>query len=354
MGFRKYGNGIIATRDFNTMGATTLHVEGATERSPAEIVGPLRFGRLVGASGQMRSLYPLLKRLSSTDVPVVIEGETGTGKQLLAEVLHEEGPRSQHPFIVVDGSSLPKDDVDSYLFGREDPNGERLSPGCFEQADRGTLFIDDVAELSAEVQAKLLRVLERGELRRVGGSLWRKVDLRVLSATHRDLEQEVRASRFRGDLFYRLAVARVEIPPLRRREGDVAVLARFFWEQLSASQEALSPEFLERLSTYGWPGNVRELFNTLRRRIALGDIADVRHISRDTTVLQSEALHDPIQELLNAGMRFSDAKDQLCLEFEKRFLSHILAKHHGNVSRAAAASGIARRQFYAIKARQTR
>lgn len=343
-----------------TIGATTLRVESSpgigAELSPVPQFA-VRFGRLVGASPQMRSLYPLLRRLASAMVPVLLEGETGTGKELTAEVIHEASPRALHPFVVIDLAAVAASEVEVYLFGTEGGPGDvpAGTSGCFEMAENGTVFIDDVSELGDELQGKLVRVLERGEFRRVGSTRWRKANVRLICATRRDLEKEIHVGRFRDDLYYRLAVARVELPPLRRRENDIVFLAKYFWGRLGGPPSALTPEFLLRLEAHAWPGNVRELLNWLSRRLALGEMADAAaRVSEPNLEPARNSCEDSIQKLIDEGVHFTRGKERLCLEFERRFINHILEKCGGNVSRAAAASGIARRHFYAIKARQVR
>ena len=256
------------------IGSTMLRIE-RQDHSGSPPPSANGFGRIVGASLEMRRLYPLCQRLASTSVPVIIEGETGTGKEVLAESLHELGPRASEPFVIFDCTAVPPNLVETELFGHErgaftGAVARRL--GVFEQAHGGTLFIDEIADLDLHLQPKLLRALERGEIRRVGGDKWLKVDVRVLAATRRDLDREVQSGRFRDDLFHRLAVARIELPPLRHRQGDVPLLARHLWHLLGGDAGNLSDATLQRWSEEPWPGNVRELRNAVARHFALGDL----------------------------------------------------------------------------------
>ncbi|MGH7270919.1 MAG: sigma 54-interacting transcriptional regulator, partial [Polyangiaceae bacterium] len=201
---------------------------------------PNGFGRMLGRSAEMRRLYPLCARLAQSEVSVVIEGETGTGKEVLAEALHEASLRAAGPFVVFDCAAVAPSLLESALFGHErgaftGALAQRI--GIFEQAHGGTLFIDEIGELDALLQPKLLRAIERGEVQRVGSSRWEKVDVRILAATRRNLDREVHAGRFRDDLFFRLAVVRIELPPLRERHGDVAVLSAHFWGQIAESDQ---------------------------------------------------------------------------------------------------------------------
>ena len=321
------------------------------------------FGRVVGASQAMRKLYPLCKRLAEADVATIIEGETGTGKEVLAESLHEVGPRAGGPFVVFDCTATPPNLVESALFGHERGSftgATETRRGVFEEADGGTLLIDEIGDLELDLQSKLLRALERSEVRRIGGSRWIKVDVRILAATRRNIDEEVSTGRFRDDLYYRLAVARIELPPLRRRHGDIAVLARHFWKRLADAGSPMPDGFLARLESYAWPGNVRELQNAIARRVALGDLAgDDLMPSTSSPVASPEPLgpasaaggDDTIERVLQLGLPLPRARQRLVAEFERRYVERVLELHGGNVARAAAASGIARRYFRLLRAR---
>jgi transcriptional regulator with GAF, ATPase, and Fis domain len=289
---------------------------------------------------------------------VVIEGETGTGKELLAESLHERGTRASGPFVVFDCTAVPPALVESELFGHERgafTGAVATRLGVFEQAHGGTLLIDEIGDLELALQPKLLRALERSEVRRVGGDQLHKVDVRVLSATRRDLDREVQAGRFRDDLFHRLAVARIELPPLRRRRGDVTLLAQAFAENMGADR-AMPEALLFRWEDYGWPGNVRELRNAVLRFVALGetdlgrgdDSPPPGHTTRDEGPTSDGAL----ERVLAMSLPYSAARQRVLAEFERRYVERVLAEHGGNVLRAAAASGIARRHLQRVRARQ--
>ena len=337
------------------IGQTALAVEAVL----AELAPPLprvdRFGRLLGSSACMRRIYPLCERLAASDVTLVIEGETGTGKEVLAESLHERGPRAQQPFVVFDCTAVAPSLVESALFGHEKgafTGAHATHHGVFEEANGGTLLIDEIGDLTPALQPKLLRVLQRGEVRRVGGSRSIPVDVRVLAATRRDLDREVQAGRFRDDLFYRLAVARVELPPLRERRGDVPLLARHFWTQLRAGRP-FPEEVLPRLDDYAWPGNVRELANVVARLSALGTIGEQLTPEPAAASVRAPA-EDAIEAVLGENLPFPRARDKVLALFEERYVSRLLELHAGNVAQAAAASGVARRYFQLIKARSMR
>jgi two-component system, NtrC family, response regulator HydG len=334
------------------VGATALRVdlEGAARVIAASTEAS--FHRVIGSSPEMRRLYPLFARLAATVVPVLIEGETGTGKEALAESLHEAGPRQAGPFVVFDCTTVAASLVEAELFGFERgafTGADATRKGLFEEADGGTLFLDEIGDLDLALQAKLLRALEKSEVRRIGGSKWNRVDVRVLAATRRDLDREVQARRFRDDLFYRLAVARVELPPLRRRQGDVALLARVFWVVLGGDEAKLPPDVILRFEQYGWPGNVRELHNAVARLLAIGD--DVLFDGAGDDEAPAVAREDFIEAMMRARTPLPIARQQMLQEFEKRYVRRMLDLHGGNVSRAATASGIGRRYFQMIKAR---
>lgn len=339
------------------LGETTLAVERRSRTPAIPLPAASRFGRMIGASTEMRRLYPLCARLAAATVPLIIEGETGTGKEVLAESLHEMGPRSSGPFVVFDCTAVAPNLVESELFGHERgafTGSIATHKGVFEQAHGGTLLIDEIGDLDLALQPKLLRVLERSEVRRVGGDRTIPFDVRLLCATRRDLDREVQRNRFRDDLFHRVAVTRVELPPLRRRRGDVALLARHFCHQLGVDEGALSLELLLRWDDCRWPGNVRELRNAVARTIALGEIlsteatksAPERERSADAA-----AASDATEQILAMDLPLIQARQRVVEAFEQRYLERVLALHDGHVARAAAASGIARRHFQRLRAR---
>ena len=314
-----------------------------------------RFGSMIGSSIAMRRLYPLCERIAKARVPVIIEGETGTGKEVLAESLHEVGG-SGGPFVVFDCTAVSPALMEAELFGHERgafTGAVASRAGVFEEANGGTLFIDEIGDLELALQAKLLRILDRGELRRVGGTKTIKVNVRVLSATRRDLDKAVAAGRFRDDLFHRLAVARIELPPLRDREEDVLLLARHFATEMTGSTDVLTPELLSRFTDYSWPGNVRELRNAVARFIALGETADdPRWQTARTGARSTPGNGDWLEQILATQPSFAIARRIVVNEFERRYVEKTLAAHDGNVAHAARSSGLALRYFRIVKARQ--
>ncbi|WP_437301016.1 sigma 54-interacting transcriptional regulator [Sorangium sp. So ce426] len=364
----RVGDAYLQGSELVRIGETVLRVEALGVTQAAELSPAVQFGRLLGASEEMRRLYPLCERLAASSVPVVIEGETGTGKEVLAEALHEQGPRAAGPFVVFDCTAVPPTLVESALFGHERgafTGANEARRGVFEEAHGGTLLLDEIGDLDLSLQAKLLRAIQRSEVQRVGSNRWIRVDIRVLAATRRDLEREIQAGRFRDDLFFRLAVARIELPPLRKRRGDVTVLAHHFFRQL-AGRGALFPQgFGERLEDYDWPGNVRELYNAVARRVALGEDAPIE-ITRAGLAspgapappstrggAEPGTSGDIVEEILALNLPLPRAREQVVEHFERRYVQRVLAQHGGNVSNAAAASGIARRYFQILRARRS-
>jgi two-component system response regulator HydG len=330
------------------VGDTVLRVE-AGGASPGASSPETSFGAFVGASEEIRRLYPTIARIAATELPVVIEGETGTGKEVLAEAIHDEGPRAQRPFVVFDCTTVASNLVEAALFGHERgafTGAVDSAPGVFEQADGGTLFVDEIGDLDMALQAKLLRAIERSEVRRIGGRQWTHVNVRIIAATRRDLDREVQAGRFRDDLFFRLAVARVELPPLRRRRKDIALLAAHFWQSLGGAPQHLTGDVLTRLEDYDWPGNVRELRNAIARRIALGELPG------GAATRPSAPGADSMQAVIDAALPFPLARDRVLELFEERYVAAVLERHGGNVTHAARASGIGRRYFQTIRGRR--
>ena len=337
-------------------GGTALRIDPESRPMSAMPSSSMGFGRLLGASDAMRRLYPLCERLAASTVPVLIEGETGTGKEVLAESLHEVSGRTG-PFVVFDCTAISPTLVEAELFGHERGafTGATVGrTGVLEQAEAGTLLIDEIGELEPSLQPKLLRAADRGEFRRVGGRQTLRLDVRILAATRRDLDREVASGRFRDDLFHRLAIGRIELPPLRERKGDVTLLSRHFAEQLGAA-DALSAEVLARFEDYAWPGNVRELRNAVARRIVFGDIAPAPKSGAEAERGEPAARSSDfawLDDVVRSGVSFPDARRLVVEEFERRFVEHVLAAHGGSVTRAAEASGIAARYFRLIKSRR--
>jgi two-component system, NtrC family, response regulator HydG len=328
------------------VGSTSFRIESTREAGKAPIELANGFGGLVGQSPQMRRLYPLCRRLAASDVPVVIEGETGTGKEVLAEALHEEGTRGNGPFVVFDCTAVPPSLLESELFGHERgafTGATATRRGVFEQASGGTLLIDEIGDLDLALQPKLLRAIERSEIRRVGGDRWISVDVRIIAATRRNLDREIQAGRFRDDLFHRIAVCRIELPPLRDRRKDIPILVRHFYERANADWRGLRADLLARWVDAPWLGNVRELRNAVARHIALGDAYVPNPVTPPPDAPQT------FDRFL--AMPFTEARDRVLEAFEEAYVEQMLARHAGDLARAAATSGIGVRYFQKLRAR---
>jgi DNA-binding NtrC family response regulator len=324
------------------VGSTVLHVAPRRVDS-LDAPAATSFGPVLGGSVAMRRLYPLCDKLAQARVAVVIEGETGTGKELLAEAIHRMGSRRDGPFVVFDCASVVPAAVEATLFGVEPGQA-----GIFEQAHGGTLVIDEVGDLSLDVQSKLLRAIDRGEVRRVGAPVAAQVDVRVIATTRRDLDAMVQAGQFRDDFFFRLAVARIELPPLRKRADDVPMLARHFWWALQGAGDP-PDDLTARMRHYAWPGNVRELQNMVARALALGDAAFPEAAPSAVAVAD-----EVFARVLALKLPLPRARDKVVDAFERAYVARVLEEHGGNVARAAAASGLALRYFQVLRARQAK
>jgi two-component system, NtrC family, response regulator HydG len=336
------------------LGDTTLRIQPAREHVSKPLARASGFGQVVGASTEMRRLYPLCERLAQLDVPVLIEGETGTGKEVLAEALHAEGPRREQPYVVFDCTAVPPSMVEAALFGHERGSftGAVASrAGVFERAQGGTLLIDEIGDLDLALQPKLLRVVERGEVQRIGGERTIRVNVRLLAATRRNLDQEIQAGRFRDDLFHRLAVARVELPPLRNRRGDVPRLVKHFCDQLGFDVRQIPPAKMQSWQDTSWPGNIRELKNAVSRHVMLGDLVEDGSLPFDLGVEPSADSFDWLERVMDADVPLVQARKRVVEEFERRYIERVLAAHGGSVKEAAKAAGVAKRYFQLLRAR---
>jgi two-component system response regulator AtoC len=314
---------------------------------------PYAFHNLVGRSPSMAEVYRLLEQASRLDITVLLEGETGTGKELAARAVHFHGARKERRFVPINCGALPAELVESELFGHARgafTGAAGAKPGLFEEAEGGTLFLDEIGELPLAVQVKLNRALQEKEIRRVGDVKATPVDVRVIAATHRDLKAEVQAGRFREDLFYRLNVFPVRLPPLRERREDVPLLAaHFLAKHANALRRPLSgfdPEALRALAGYPWPGNVRELENAVERAVALaeGERVTVRDLPPDVTGGQAGAIPP---ELL-AAMPYRDAVDLARDRVSREYLAALLLEFEGNVTRAAERAGMERESLHRL------
>jgi DNA-binding NtrC family response regulator len=298
------------------------------------------FGELTGSSSPMREVYGILDRLAPTDVTVLLEGETGTGKELAAHAIHSHSRRATGPFVVVDCGAIAANLVESELFGHEKgafTDAVKTRQGAFELADGGTIFLDEVGELSLDLQPKLLRALDQRESKRVGADKPVLLNVRVISATNKDLEKEVKAGKFREDLYYRLSVVRIHMPPLRSRREDIETIASPILAVISSEIgkriSGLSSEALSALTAYPWPGNVRELKNVLGRAAALCDGKKIE--ARDLFLTQG-----------GKGSRLEDLSGKTLEDIEKAAIHATLRSVSGNKTEAAKVLGIAYSTLY--------
>ncbi|HSO37312.1 MAG TPA: sigma 54-interacting transcriptional regulator [Labilithrix sp.] len=317
------------------VGDTVLVLDAADAVAPPAVAPPELPG-MVFASAAMHEVARRVRMLADHLTTVLVQGETGTGKELVARNVHDLGSRKAGPFIVVDCASLPASLLEAELFGHEKgafTGAERARAGAFERAHGGTVFLDEVGELPLLAQASLLGVLERRRFRRVGGDREIEVDVRVVSATNRDLRQEVNRGSFRADLYYRLAGARVVLPSLRERPEDIPLLVRHFAMELTGSEELpLSEETLVALAAQHWPGNVRELRSAVERAVAFGAAELAAMLDEPTSPRDSQppgAAGDPPLE------RYRDAKARAIAAFERTYLAKLIERSGGNASEAA-------------------
>lgn len=306
------------------------------------------FDQMIGSGARMRRVFETIQKVAETDLSVLIRGESGTGKELVAQALHNASPRSTRPFVAVNCAAINKELVESELFGHEKGSftgADARRIGRFEAAQGGTIFLDEIGDMAPETQAKVLRVLEERKLERVGSTETIEVDVRVVSATHRDLEEAAKVAEFREDLYYRLKVVEIELPALRERIEDLGALADRFLgqvaERLDRDKRRLSADALARLSRHGWPGNVRELRNVLERSAVL---ASGDEICESDLQLDGAAI-EVVSATADLEMPFAEAKKKMVERFERRFLSDALREHEGNVSRTATAIGMVRQSL---------
>ncbi len=331
---------------------------------------------LIGRSMAMQDIYRIIARLTTADLTVMVNGESGTGKELVARALHDYGRRRAGPFVAINMAAIPRELIESELFGHERgafTGATNRNQGRFEQAAGGTLFLDEIGDMPPEAQTRLLRVLQEGEFTTVGGRVPIKANVRIVAATHRDLRQAIRAGTFREDLFYRLNVVPIRLPPLRERAEDIPILARHFLDQVQHSGQVmqsglpgktLSDEALERLAAHRWPGNVRELENLMRRLAALYPQETITAEVINTELAENasgegpapasgvgeqeplvQAVERHIRQFLAAsrdGMPMRDIYDRVIAEVERPLIQMTLASTKGNQIKAAAMLGLNR------------
>jgi len=336
-------------------GDTRLRFDPLDESTKVQLSNKQRLVSMVGCSVATRALFSKIEKAAPTDSSVLITGETGCGKELVAEAVHELSPRRTGPFEVLDCGSLPENLVESELFGHERgafTGAVNSYAGVFERANGGTVFLDEIGELPIALQPKLLGVLERRQVRRLGGNQSIPVDIRLVAATNRDLAKEMNHGRFREDLYYRLAVLRVSVPPLRERLEDIPLLVEHFLTLTPGGENVrLRPETLDNLRNHNYPGNVRELRNLIERSVVLAQAGlddDAPWAQMSTPPFPSgqvspqEMPANAMAVSIDPTLPFKQAKSRMVAEFERRYLSQLMQEHEGNVSRAARSAGLDR------------
>ena len=320
--------------------------QGASPAEEIKIKSPQTELEFLGLSQPFRVIRELIEKVKNVNSPVLITGESGTGKELIARIIHHCGHRSQAQFVAVNCSAIPENLLESELFGyaRGSFTGAlRDKPGLVEEAQGGTFFLDEIGDLSLSLQAKLLRVLQEKEVRRIGENHSRRVDVRFISATNKNLEQEVAAGRFRQDLYFRLKIIVFEVPPLRQRPEDILVLINHFLDrycqEMNRERAFFSPEALELMLKYDWPGNVRELQNEIQRCLVL---------SGNRQIIEDELLSPAIRNARDRSLKNSWDYSQAKAEFEKKFLREALQYFNYHRARTAAAIGLTRQGLFRL------
>jgi DNA-binding NtrC family response regulator len=324
-----------------TVGHTQLRFVPLEDTVAFPLWGEAEYAGMIGKSWAMRQVFELIERIAPSETTVLITGETGTGKELVAEAVHRRSRRANGPFVVLDCGAIPHHLIEDQLFGHERGafTGAMTSrAGVFERGDGGTLFLDEIGELPPDVQSKLLRAVETRVIRRIGGSDAIKCDVRLVAATNRDLAVETNRGGFRSDLYYRIAVARIEVPPLRDRLEDLELLTTHFVDELIAGRVArtLPDDFLARARRHAWPGNVRELRNAVQQALTAPSLLEIGD--------------GPAHSLwsIDTSVPFKAAKQRFVDEFDRRFMTTLLEEHNWNISAAARATGVDRMSVYKL------
>ncbi len=344
------------------VGETELQIVAPERSDPIPPSEHTSFGGLLGKSRKMRQVFAILERAAKADVTTLITGETGTGKEMVAEAIHQASVRQAGPFVVVDCASIPSNLIESELFGHIKgayTNAVTDRMGAFEAANGGTIFLDELGELPSSLQPRLLRVLESRRVKRVGSNDFHEVDVRVVAATNRPLEDEVRAKRFRSDLYFRLAVIRVNLPPLRNRREDIPLLAREFLRRHSAKGEQpqleLTPELAAALSSYDWPGNIRELRNVIEQAASLSkeSLSLALKLRAKRRAESRPASPEPSDAVFNGFFKlpYKEARKQVLEAFEIAYAKNAVREAGGNVSKAAELAQVHRNVLHRILAK---
>jgi two-component system response regulator HydG len=315
-----------------------------------QIEKPYGFDDMIGGSPAMRKVFETIEQVASSDVDVLVVGETGTGKELVARSIHRRSRRAGGPFVPVDCGAIPENLLESEFFGHEKgafTGADNRRIGLLEFADRGTFFLDELGELPLLLQAKLLRTLQERKIRRVGGRDQIDIDVRVVAATARNLDEMIRQGQFRQDLYYRINVVRIDLPPLRERGDDIGLLAEYmahrYGREMGRQIKSITPEAYQVMQQYRWPGNVRELQNVVRRAIAL---AKGTLITIDD--LPAEVVEAAGQRRASGDRGYFDLRDEYLAQFERQYLSELLKRHQGDVRTAALEAKLPRGTLYRL------
>jgi transcriptional regulator with GAF, ATPase, and Fis domain len=337
-------DGFLQPGDRVSVGRTTFQFVPLSGSAALPLWQESKYVTMVGRSWAMRRLFELIEHVAASDAAVLVTGETGSGKELVAEAIHERSHRSGRPFVVLDCGAVPPPLLEDQLFGHERGafTGATYSrAGVFEAASGGTLFLDELGELPIDLQPKLLRAVETGTVRRLGGTATVHCDVRLVAATNRDLPVEVNRGRFRADLYYRLAVIRVEVPPLRERLEVLEILVEDILAKMpGAARRGLPEDFLERARGHSWPGNVRELRNAVEQAVTAPDFLELGNAPANAPLWN-----------IDIGEPFKIAKQRFIDEFDRRFITALLQAHDWNITGAARATGIDRMAIYKIMQR---
>jgi transcriptional regulator with GAF, ATPase, and Fis domain len=343
-------------------GNSTFKVQPSNEVVEIPLSDNEHFEGVIGASVAMREVFAVLAKVAPSELTCLIEGETGTGKERIARAIHDASRRRKKPYVVLDCSSIPKDLMESYVFGHEKgafTGAVSQHKGAFEQATGGTLFLDEIGELDLTLQPKLLRVLENREFKRVGGNQTIRSDVRVIAATNREIREMVGESGFREDLYFRLSVINICLPPLRKRIQDIPLLAESFMQDMAERRPdrprmRLTADAMELLRIYEWPGNVRELKNVIERAVSLASGTAIErsdlHLRSSSVSLVAqtgsveEMNDDPDRSVIGVDltMKYKQAKEAVLWKFEADFLGRLIREFDGNISRASNHAGLTR------------
>jgi DNA-binding NtrC family response regulator len=347
----------LAPGDVIRIGNTNLEFVAFDEKVQIEPSAKEEFGDMVGKSRKMRQIFSILEKISPTHATVIIEGETGTGKDLVARAIHEHSARKKKPFVVFDCSAVAPNLIESELFGHEKgafTGAVKARAGVFEASLGGTVFLDEIGELTPDLQPKLLRALEQREIKRVGSNTTTKIDVRVICATNKNLRKEVDEGRFREDLYYRLSVVKVLLPPLRERPEDIPIiterlLMRGKYNELpdgAFKVTRVEDDALKALSRYDWPGNVRELSNVVERAVSFVEGNSINKAHLDFIFAEMSHGEERTERMaVDADIPFKDAKARVVESFEKEYLEELIKQHGGNLSKAAREAKIDRKHL---------